>query len=86
MEIVTYIVVWLALGGLFLLALLSNDPYAKAKKLADAAHERIEILKHKWLESEKIGHDIGMKSAEKSWKDNHAKDWRKSRKKTLRFK
>ena len=81
MEILTYTVIWLALSGLFLLALLSNDPYVKAKKLADTALERIEILKHKWLESEKVGHDIGMKSAEKSWKENHAKNWRKGRNK-----
>lgn len=66
--------------GVFVSLLISNDPYVRAKKLADIALERIEILKHKWLESEKVGHDIGMQSAEQSWKKNHAKDWRKSRK------
>ena len=81
MELLTYTITWLALIGLVTLALLSNDPYIKARKLADIALERIEILKHKWLESEKVGHDIGMKSAEKSWKENHAKNWRKSRNK-----
>lgn len=81
MELITYTVVWLALSGLFLLALLSNDPYAKAKKLADTALERIEVLRHKWLESEKAGHDIGMESAEESWKKNHAKKWKASRRK-----
>lgn len=83
MELITYTVVWLALSGLFLIALLSNDPYAKARKLADIALERIEILKHKWLESEKAGHDIGMESAKKSWKKNHAKKWKASRRKLL---
>ena len=81
MEIIIYTVIWAALGGLFAMILLSNNPYVKAHKIANAALERIEILKHKWLESEKVGHDIGIKSAEKSWKEKHAKDWRKSRKK-----
>jgi hypothetical protein len=81
MELITYTVVWFALSGLFLLALLSNDPYAKAKKLADTALERIEVLRHKWLESEKAGYDIGMESAEESWKKNHAKKWKASRRK-----
>ena len=81
MEIILYIIVWLSLGGLFATILLANDPYVKAKKIADIALERIEILKHKWLESEKAGYDIGIENAQKSWKKNHAKDWRKSRKK-----
>ena len=81
MEIITFTVVWAALGGIFAMILLSNNPYVKAHKLANVALERIEILKHKWLESEKAGHDIGIDNAMKSWKQNHAKDWRKSRKK-----
>ncbi len=80
MEILIYTAVWLAVSGLFAMLLLSNDPYAKAKKLADIALERIEVLKHKWLESEKVGHDIGMEKAKKSWKKNHAKKWKASRK------
>ena len=80
MEIIIYTTVWLAVSGIFTMLLLSNDPYVKAKKLADIALERIEVLKHKWLESEKVGHDIGMKTAQKSWRKNHAKAWRKSRK------
>lgn len=83
MEIITYTIIWFALIGLTALALLSNDPYARARKLANIALERIEILKHKWLESEKAGHDIGMESAKKSWKKNHAKKWKASRRKLL---
>ena len=81
MEIITFTIIWASLGGLFAIILLSNNPYVKAHKLANVALERIEILKHKWLESEKAGHDIGMESAKKSWKENHAKDWKKSRRK-----
>ena len=80
MEYVVYTVIWASLVGLFAMILLSNDPYVKAQKLANAALERIEILKHKWLESEKAGHDVGMKNAQKSWSKNHAKAWRKHRK------
>ena len=79
MENLIYIVVWATLGALFAIILISNDPYVKAKKLADIALERIEILKHKWLESEKAGRDIGMKTAQKSWSKNHAKKWKASR-------
>jgi hypothetical protein len=53
------------------------------KKLADIALERIEVLKHKWLESEKAGYDIGMETAKKSWKKSHAKKWKASRRKLL---
>lgn len=83
MEILIYTAVWLAVSGLFAMLLLSNDPYARAKKLADIALERIEVLKHKWLESEKAGYDIGMETAKKSWKRTHAKKWKASRRKLL---
>jgi hypothetical protein len=38
--------------------------------------EREEILKHKWLESEKAGHDIGFEKALLSWVFNHREKWR----------
>ncbi|MDA7645204.1 DUF4032 domain-containing protein [bacterium] len=41
--------------------------------------ERDEILKHKWLESEKEGHDIGFENALIDWIMNHRTGWRKSR-------
>ena len=81
MELLLYLTVWSALGGLFALLLLSNNPYVKACKIANNALERIEILKHKWLESEKAGHDIGMETAKESWKKDHAKKWKASRRK-----
>ena len=43
--------------------------------------EELEILKHKWLESEKVGHDIGIENAQQSWAHHHAEDWRKSKRK-----
>ena len=39
-----------------------------------------EINKHKWIESEKAGKDIGWDRALLDWVINYKKDWRKSRK------
>ena len=41
--------------------------------------EREEILKHKWIESEKAGHDIGFEGALTDWIIKHRANWRKSR-------
>jgi hypothetical protein len=41
--------------------------------------ERDEILKHKWLESEKAGHDIGWEKSLVDWVFNHRGEWQKSK-------
>jgi hypothetical protein len=41
--------------------------------------EREEILKHKWLESEKAGQDIGFERALLSWVCYHRDKWRNKR-------
>jgi hypothetical protein len=41
--------------------------------------EREEILKHKWIESEKAGCDIGFEQALTDWIIKHRSKWRKSR-------
>lgn len=41
--------------------------------------EREEILKHKWIESEKAGYDIGFERALTDWIVRHRTKWRKSR-------
>ena len=43
--------------------------------------EREEILKHKWLESEKVGRDVGFEWALTDWIMKHRAKWRKSRQK-----
>jgi hypothetical protein len=40
-----------------------------------AEHE--EILRHKWYESEKRGHDIGFELAQVDWRIKHCSQWRK---------
>ena len=41
--------------------------------------ERDEILKHKWIESEKAGYDIGFERALTDWIIKHRSKWRRSR-------
>ncbi|MDB6121645.1 MAG: hypothetical protein JWQ71_638 [Pedosphaera sp.] len=41
--------------------------------------EREEILKHKWIESEKAGRDIGFERALTDWIVKHRSKWRKTR-------
>ena len=41
--------------------------------------EREEILCHKWLESEKAGHDIGFERALLDWIVKHRSSWREKR-------
>lgn len=43
------------------------------------AAEREEILRHKWIESEKIGRDIGFERALVDWIKNHREKWRQGR-------
>ena len=41
--------------------------------------EREEILKHKWIESEKAGCDIGFERALTDWMVKHRANWRRAR-------
>ena len=41
--------------------------------------EREEILKHKWIESEKAGTDIGFEKALLDWIMKHRSNWREKR-------
>ncbi len=41
--------------------------------------EREEILRHKWIESEKAGHDIGFEKALLDWIVKHRSSWRAQR-------
>ena len=46
--------------------------------------ERAEILKHKWIESEKAGRDIGFEKALLDWIMKHRSNWRDRRRKEAR--
>ena len=41
--------------------------------------EREEVLRHKWLESEKVGIDVGFEEALTDWMVKHRSEWRKRR-------
>jgi hypothetical protein len=45
--------------------------------------EREEILRHKWLESERLGHDIGFERALLDWIRKHRDGWRAHRRALL---
>jgi hypothetical protein len=46
--------------------------------------ERAEILKHKWIESEKAGRDIGFEKALLDWVMKYRSNWRDRRRKEAR--
>ena len=46
--------------------------------------ERAEILKHKWIESEKAGKDIGFERALLDWIVKHRSNWRERQRKEAR--
>ena len=46
--------------------------------------ERAEVLKHKWIESEKAGRDIGFEKALLDWIVKHRSNWRERRRKETR--
>ena len=51
----------------------------RSKLYREFLAEREEILRHKWIESEKEGKDIGFERALLDWIRNHRENWRKSR-------
>lgn len=46
--------------------------------------ERDEILRHKWIESEKAGRDIGFEKALLDWILKYRSGWRSTRAKAMR--
>lgn len=56
-----------------------NELVKKSSLYREFLAEREEILKHKWLESEKAGYDIGFERALTDWIIKHRAKWRKNR-------
>jgi hypothetical protein len=69
-------------------AFMSQNP-AKSSNGADLVRksslyrefeaEKEEIMKHKWIESQKAGHDIGFERALTDWIIKHRSKWRRGR-------
>jgi hypothetical protein len=57
----------------------ANDLLKNSSLYREFQAERAEILKHKWIESEKAGHDIGFERALTDWIIKHRSNWRKTR-------
>jgi hypothetical protein len=57
----------------------SNELLKNSSLYREFQAERDEILKHKWIESEKAGHDIGFERALTDWIVKHRSKWRRSR-------
>ncbi|HUE36549.1 MAG TPA: DUF4032 domain-containing protein [Candidatus Acidoferrum sp.] len=58
---------------------LANDLLKNSSLYREFQAEREEVLKHKWIESEKAGHDIGFERALTDWIIKHRTAWRKAR-------
>ena len=56
-----------------------EDMASRSSLYQEFLAERDEILRHKWLESEKAGHDIGFERALLQWIRKHRDHWRAGR-------
>lgn len=59
--------------------LSANELLKNASLFREFLAVREEILKHKWIESEKEGRDIGFERALTDWTIKYRSTWRKSR-------
>lgn len=59
--------------------LTTSDLMKNSSLYREFQAEREEILKHKWIESEKAGHDIGFERALTDWIVRYRSKWRKAR-------
>ncbi len=62
----------------------SKDMVMNSALYREFLAEREEILKHKWIESEKAGYDIGFERALLDWIVKHRSNWRKARREMRR--
>lgn len=57
----------------------SQDFVRRSSLYQEFLAEREEILRHKWIESEKAGYDVGFERALLDWIRKHRDEWRQSR-------
>jgi hypothetical protein len=48
---------------------------SKKEKMLNDPQVKLEIAQYKWIESEKVGYDIGFDKAAEDWFKLHAKAW-----------
>ncbi len=56
-----------------------NDLLRNSSLYREFQAEREEIMRHKWIESEKAGRDIGFEQALTDWIVKHRSKWRRNR-------
>lgn len=56
----------------------TGDLLRRSRLFREYQAEREEILRHKWFESQRAGHDIGFESALMSWVLRHRAPWRRA--------
>jgi len=57
-----------------------RDKFEKHDPLAGLLRgQREEIEKYRWIESEKVGEDIGWERAAHEWMQKHFPDWKRDR-------
>jgi hypothetical protein len=61
----------------------SRDFVKQSSLYQEFLAEREEILRHKWLESERLGYDIGFERALLDWIRKHRESWRAHRRAML---
>ncbi len=57
----------------------SRDFVKQSSLYQEFLAEREEILRHKWLESERLGYDVGFERALLDWIRKHREGWRAAR-------
>ena len=58
---------------------MSHTAPSKLEPYQEFLAERDELLKHKWLMSEKAGEDVGFERALMDWAHHHRAKWRQQR-------
>ena len=61
----------------------SRDFVKQSSLYQEFLAEREEILRHKWLESERLGYDIGFERALLDWIRKHRDAWRSARRRDM---
>lgn len=55
------------------------DDYLREKQIEDLQQQKMEIMQYKWIESEKLGRDIGQETAALQWVQRYGMVWREER-------
>lgn len=80
MSNLNILITFTCISGLIFIFLIETSLFRKSTlNSGEYTAELKEINKHKWLESEKLGYDIGFEKAEQSWANQHKHNWVKSR-------